>query len=401
MFSGTRTGQQRYGSVAVSDSSDSDRSPPRPVDDDDPHAAFIETLRRIQDQQKQTSINTWTCWGIRASPILATALWTGSLFFLLFAWIFLDKMERYTSSTAGFPTLSEVIAHHSTITLLGSISTAVFLIQSLEQERFLRFKRVLTEATEERWLWCSVGILDCILGVCGSVALFLLPIFDVQEFPQLHKIFKTAFFVCIALSGLLNTVEVEHLWHEHPDRHDLRVGTFLKYTFLWLFVGCGVTSRFLFQLCHSSLVNLEYETCYRTTTASAIFEWVTCLSLSGFFSTLALDVWPTSRHVPVHPRFSASSQGLSHIHHGDDKDSCEKTEIPPGIEVRRLPMMTRTGIVGYGNGWRDRTEEDDEDNYAYYGLGKGARKESSVAKRRRKSARSRHRTPSSSVDLCD
>jgi hypothetical protein len=74
------------------------------------------------------------------------------------------------------PSVSDVVAHHPLITMYGAISAGVFLVQSLEQERFLRYKRVLVEATEERWLWISVGILDCILGLCGSIALILLPI---------------------------------------------------------------------------------------------------------------------------------------------------------------------------------------------------------------------------------
>lgn len=37
---------------------------------------------------------------------------------------------------------------------------------------------------------------------------------NLKEFPQLHQVVKSSFFVFIALSGFLNTVEVEHLWHE-------------------------------------------------------------------------------------------------------------------------------------------------------------------------------------------
>ncbi|GAA5849662.1 hypothetical protein JCM5353_001659, partial [Sporobolomyces roseus] len=133
-----------------------------------------------------------------------------------------------------------------------------------------------------------------------------------------------------------------------PDRHDLKAGTFLKYTFIWIFITFGVASRLLQGFCQSSNMVLDYKQCYRVNTASIVLEWVICLALSGFLSTLALDVWPISRHLPVHPRFSATSKGLSHVHHG--KEAHEKVEIPPGFEIRRLPMMTRTGVVGYGNG---------------------------------------------------
>ncbi|GAA5942644.1 Pml1p [Sporobolomyces koalae] len=147
--------------------------------------------------------------------------------------------------------------------------------------------------------------------------------------PNLHKILKACFFVSLSLVGLLSTAEVEHLWHEHPDRYDLKAGTFLKYTFTGLFMGCGVTSQMLYQPCAALFGQpSEFATCYRLNTASAILEWGSCFALSGFMATLALDVWPLSRHVPVHPRFSATSQGLSHVHDQDDK-----IEIPASIEA--------------------------------------------------------------------
>ncbi|GAA5954130.1 hypothetical protein JCM3765_005298 [Sporobolomyces pararoseus] len=359
MFFIRRERQQRYGNVANTDTSDSEHEA-----SNDAHAVFYQTLHKIQSQQRISPVNTWTWIWIRATPILATASWLGTLVLLLFAWIFEDEMIRYPISNVAIPSVSEVVSYHKTITLFGAISTGVFLIQSLEQERFLRFKRVLVEAREERWLWISVGLLDCILGACASVALMLIPIFDSMEFPRLHKLFKASFFVFIALCGLLNCVEVEHLWHEHPDRHDLRAGTFLKYNFLWLFISCGTTSQLLYGFCHSSRIDVEYQLCYRTTTASSILEWTSCLSLTGFLATLALDVWPISRAIPVHPRFSASSQGLSHVHH-EHSDGEDRIEIPKGVEVRRLPMMSRPGIVGYGNGWTDRKEKGEEEDHEF------------------------------------
>ncbi|GAA5900048.1 uncharacterized protein JCM6883_006075 [Sporobolomyces salmoneus] len=383
--------QQRYGSIASSDSDDSETEKPS---SNDPHAAFIKTLRKIQAQQQQTAVNTWTCWCIRAAPILATASWTVTLILLLLMWIFGDGMKGYNPSSAAVPFVSEVIVHHTSITLFGTVATAVFLIQSLEQERFLRFKRVLPEAKEERWLWVTVGLLDCLLGFCGSVALFLLPIFNEREYPDLFKTFRATFFICIALSGLLNTAEVDHLWHEHPDRNDLRAGAFLKYNFLWLFISCGVTSRILYGFCHSALIDVDCEQCYRVTTASAILEWVSCFSLSGWFSSLALDVWPLARHTVIHPRFSASSQGLSHVHH-EHTDGEDEIEIPDEFLIRRLPMMTRPRVVGYGNGWtdkRDGEEEEQENDSAEFEFGK--RRGNSAARKRKRKYRSG--SPSSS-----
>ncbi|GAA6009154.1 hypothetical protein JCM11491_005772 [Sporobolomyces phaffii] len=347
-----RASKQNYDSIANTDSSDLDYGVEPQARSDDPHAAFISRLYNIQAQERQTiRVGTWTCWFIRAAPILATLSWTVTLIVLLFAWIFVDKLQ--TSQATGFPSLSDAIARHTTVALCGGGSTGAFLFQSLAQERILRYQRVLVEATEEKWLWHAVGTLDCFLGLCASVSMIVLPIFDVKDSRGLRVIFKATFFASLGLSGLLNAVEVEHLWHEHPDRHDLRVGTFLKYTFISLFIASGATSRLAYQLCRSNVDGLREvinAQCYRTATASAILEWVTCFSISGFLSTLALDVWPLSRHCPVHPQFSASTQGLTHVHYDVDNDHCgdvaagpatSRHEIPPGLKIRRVPVLER------------------------------------------------------------
>jgi len=168
----------RYGTIAANDSGDSEeeKQPIAPTVSGQDHQTFIETLKRIQEHQQPAEVNRLTCWCIRLFPILATLSWTVTWLFLLFAWIFVDRLDRYSSTIAAVPSLSEVMIEHTTITLFGNIATAVLLLQSLEQERFLRYKRVLIEATEERWLWTTVGLLDCFLGALGATALFLMPI---------------------------------------------------------------------------------------------------------------------------------------------------------------------------------------------------------------------------------
>lgn len=196
--------ERRYGTVANSDLSDASSL------EDDPHGRFVDALARIRRQRQEATINTFTCWCIRAAPILATATWTGTLIVvsktfsedggsgrlsltrvsspcrfeqLLSICLFVDADGGAFRGDSAFPPLSDVVARHVSVTLFGTISTAVFLMQSLEQERFLRYRRVLVEATEDRWLWISVGLLDCVLGAAGSVALFLLPLLCVPPSP--------------------------------------------------------------------------------------------------------------------------------------------------------------------------------------------------------------------------
>jgi hypothetical protein len=144
------------------------------------------------------------------------------------------------------------------------------------------------------------------------------------------------------------------------------------------------------------LVRPSEHSCLSTAENSADTS-LTASRLTGFLATLALDVWPLSRHIPIHPRFSASSRGLSHVHH-DHSDGEDRVEIPQGIEVRRLPMMTRNGIVGYGNGWTDRTdgEEDISRDFAWYEMGKEGRREKGDLIKRRRRSRSSYLSSSTS-----
>lgn len=89
------------------------------------------------------------------------------------------------------------------------------------------------------------------------------------------------FIVCVTLSGILQTVEVEHLWHEQsvvslsrrpscsdivsrsPDRHDLRDGTILKWIILSLASAAGLTFVFLGLACRDDARREPWPKCYR------------------------------------------------------------------------------------------------------------------------------------------
>lgn len=89
------------------------------------------------------------------------------------------------------------------------------------------------------------------------------------------------FIVCVTLSGILQTVEVEHLWHEQsvfslsdrpsrtdtllrsPDRHDLRDGTILKWIILSLSSAAGLSFVFLDIACSDDARHEPWPKCYR------------------------------------------------------------------------------------------------------------------------------------------
>lgn len=108
----------------------------------------------------------------RACSARPTQLFT--LLLLLFAWWHLDSAAKYKWYLGGMPYISDVGAVHKSFFRWGCASTAVFYALSLWTERWLRSRRILVEATEERMLWVRVGVWDVTVGTAGAAALVLL-----------------------------------------------------------------------------------------------------------------------------------------------------------------------------------------------------------------------------------
>ncbi|TNY23858.1 Frag1/DRAM/Sfk1 family-domain-containing protein [Rhodotorula diobovata] len=277
---------------------------------------------------------------IRAMPILATLSWFGTLLTLLGLWTFQDHRVRYLPSSGALSSIASISAEHRTAFLVGSISTAIFYTMTLLTERVLRTLRVLTEAREERALWVAVGCADVLFGVGASASLILLAIFDALEFPHEHNLLLLSFFLCVLISGVLQTTEVEHLWHEHPDRHDLRAGGLLKSVFLGFAAVSGLAYALLETLCGGDATAVPYERCYRLTTGAATCQWLCAFALAFYLATLVLDLWPVGRHAPrAHPAAWADRTGVRGLWVAHPlrrgKGGRKEVEVPQGWGVSR------------------------------------------------------------------
>ncbi|GAA5820395.1 hypothetical protein JCM3770_002426, partial [Rhodotorula araucariae] len=297
------------------------------------------SLQDALEAREPPTVNLATSVCVRAIPIVVTLSWLATLLTLLFLWIFADNRVRYRSYIGSLPFLSNVGAAHPIIFLVGSATTAVFYVLTLFTERLLRATRVLTEATEERHLWVAVGCADVLVGLLGSFALVLLGVFNSFDFPHENEGFKIAFVVCVTVSGVLQTAEVEHLWHEHPDRHDLRDGAILKWIFLVFSSAAAITSWVLQTLCGGNATAQPYEQCYRTTTAAAALEWASAFGVGFYFATLALDLWPVARHASrAHPVVWADRTGVRGVwlvHPAEPGTGTRPLRVPRGWGVSR------------------------------------------------------------------
>ncbi|GAA5984536.1 hypothetical protein JCM10908_003389 [Rhodotorula pacifica] len=279
---------------------------------------------------------------IRALPTLATASWLTTLTALLVSWA-VEGHQVYSSTSGAVPYLSDVAYHHRSIFLAGCCATASFYVSSLSTERSLRATRILPEVTTDRKLWHMVGVADVFTGGCAAMALVAMSVYDIVHAPNAHIGFAICFIVFLDLSGLLQTVEVSHLWHEHPDRHDLRDGCLLKWLIMAIASACGIAFAALHYRCGGDAFAEPVESCYRTITAAAILQWIACYGWGAYLSTLIIDLWPVHRHtVRALPPMQADARGGIHgvwLPSGTARSSAPYgyQPIPPHMEVERYP----------------------------------------------------------------
>ncbi|GJN93136.1 hypothetical protein Rhopal_006182-T1 [Rhodotorula paludigena] len=311
---------------------------------------------------------------------------------LLLLWIFADGRARFDPSLGAVPFVSHVGAQHQTVFLLGSIATATFYALSLVAERLLRHCRVLTEATEERLLWVAIGYVDVSVGLGAGLALVSTALFRAEDYPVEHAIAFIAFITGISLSALLQTSEVEHLWHEHPDRHDLLEGTALKWICIAMSSAAGVAFCLMTASCGGDARTPPWPKCYRlmSTAFSAL-----CFSIAFYFSTLILDLWLPHRHAlrASNPPVWADRTGVHGVLLAPSSPTqaqmqTQRVHLPIGWALHRpkegrVQLVRRAPTRGMADhpGW----DEDGRDwsDFAWFEMGKRA------GRRRKKEERER------------
>jgi hypothetical protein len=104
---------------------------------------------------------------------------------------------------------------HPSYYTAGTVLTALSYLMTVTGERILRSRRVMSEATDEHVLWVGVASLDVLAAVLAAVALALPGLYqECRAHAELQIALLAFFVVAVGVSGLLQTAEVHHLWHE-------------------------------------------------------------------------------------------------------------------------------------------------------------------------------------------
>lgn len=120
------------------------RLPPSTLRQSSPSSYLLVRNPPSQFDQSKPLILYFT----RALPMIAFFFWLTTLLGLLELWIFVDKREQYRWYLGGLPFVSDVLASHKVIGIIGCAGTGFFFFASMLAERYLRSTRVLGRSSE-------------------------------------------------------------------------------------------------------------------------------------------------------------------------------------------------------------------------------------------------------------
>ncbi|GAA5893088.1 hypothetical protein JCM6882_003883 [Rhodosporidiobolus microsporus] len=235
----------------------------------------------------------------RVLPLLTCIAWSGTLLLLFLIWLLpsFDAQKRYLPRVGALPDISHIGAAHKVVFALGNGATGGGYLGTVWVERGVRGMRGREEgAFKDERRWRILHAVDLCSASAAAVGLVLLAVFDRLEHRVLHALFTFTAMGGVALSALLETLEVTHLFHLHPDRHRLADSLLWRWFSLALCAFFGV-GRGVFRFsCGGDALRDPWPLCWRVTTASAACEWLAAFSALGYLAVLVYDLWPEERY---------------------------------------------------------------------------------------------------------
>ncbi|KAL7416577.1 Frag1/DRAM/Sfk1 [Mrakia frigida] len=239
-------------------------------------------------------------------PLLAALVWLSGLIALLGLWA-RNGTPRYEPDQANIAFISDVGAFHQELFIGICSATAAFYLFSLLAERWLRHSNRLPGHGETRGRREVVfGLLAILFCIFGGVALILLARFDAVDYGNVHWVSTVIFIISVAISAVFQSLEVQALKKDFPNRAHLVRNSILKLIVLVLALAVAISFGVLFIVCDGD-VNYgespsEVTRCNRITSAAAVCEWVVAFIFAAYLFTLVLDLWPSGKSSPRYLR---------------------------------------------------------------------------------------------------
>ncbi|SCV69553.1 BQ2448_2573 [Microbotryum intermedium] len=201
--------------------------------------------------------------------------------------------------------ISEVGAFHENLFIPGCALSAVFHSATVLVERWLRHTRRIPGSARPEVV--RYGVIACVFSCLGSLALLLVPIFDIYRHTIVHWTFTFLFVLCIAVSSTCETLQVRQLERSSAEddssdgdrngyKQELRRSWRLKSVILILAVASGAIFSAAFAACvKEPRDQAPSARCDNVGSAAATLEWFVALLFYLFLCTFILDLSPAHK----------------------------------------------------------------------------------------------------------
>ncbi|PWN35363.1 uncharacterized protein FA14DRAFT_160543 [Meira miltonrushii] len=225
-------------------------------------------------------------------PIITFALWSACIFGLLGLWG-TDGFPKYVNTDATVVFISDVGAAHHTYFIIFAVLSAVAYMATTLLERHLRHQRRIPGSVRKKQT--VLDSFSVAFAIIGAIGLILLSIFDDVEYPRVHWSMTVVFVAGVALSVLMQTLQIFSLSKSHSDElWHLRAMAIVKSVILGValavlivFIGCYAT-------CDGDVTDGNSQ-CNRVVSAAGVAEWTLAFLLSLFFLSYIVDFWPAKK----------------------------------------------------------------------------------------------------------
>ncbi|PWZ00464.1 hypothetical protein BCV70DRAFT_199742 [Testicularia cyperi] len=228
-------------------------------------------------------------------PILTFAAWTTAIVGLLALWS-RDNFREYEVEEASIVFISDVGASHKTFFIIFCALTAAFYILTTFAERHLRHTRRIPGSIRKKQTYLDIASVCC--AIIGSAALVLLSVFDAFNYSTVHWSMTLIFVVFVALSVLMQVLQVFSLSHDHDRLATLKVIAIIKTLILSLAIAGAIAFIVLYGVCRGN-ANPGDNKCDRVVSAAAVCEWAIAFLLDIFFLTYLVDLWPARKRAQM------------------------------------------------------------------------------------------------------
>ncbi|KAE8212130.1 hypothetical protein CF327_g4201 [Tilletia walkeri] len=224
------------------------------------------------------------------APVITTCCWLADIIGLLIFWTVRDNKREYEREEASVVFVSDVGAAHHTYFIILSSCTAAFYILTTLLERHLRHVRRIPGSVKQKQT--HLDIASVVFAIFGAISLILLSVFDAFNYGRVHWSFALLFIATVAISVLLQTIQVLSLAHDHDEQEfHLRKVAIIKAAIFVLAIPVVIIFVVCYGICQGSAPDGDAK-CDRVVSTAAVCEWAVSFLLALFFFTYVFDFIP-------------------------------------------------------------------------------------------------------------